>query len=62
MLICKAAVRRFILEEAANTRRLSDGKPRFTRVSRECFAEIEADLRVRIQQRVHALPSAGRTV
>jgi len=62
MLICKATVRRFVLDEAANTRRLSDGTPRFTRVSKELLDEAEAHLRLWLQQKVHALPSAGRTI
>jgi len=62
MLINKAKVRRITLDLAAQTRRLADGSPRFTRVSKAYFDNIEAKLRVMITSEVHALPSAGRTI
>lgn len=61
-LICKSRVRRLALDEAANTRRLSDGSPRFIRVKKETLDDIDARVRVMVVGLVHALPSAGRTI
>lgn len=62
MLINKAKVRRIALDQAASTRRLADGTPRFTRVSKDFFINAESQLRTWITSQVHSLPSAGRTI
>lgn len=62
MLITRSVVRRYALDQAANTRKLADGTPRFTRVSKEFFNSCDAQLRAWIQSQVHSLPSKGRTI
>lgn len=50
------------LDQAAQTRRLADGSPRFTRVGAQFLIEADSHLRQFIHSKVHALPSAGRTI
>lgn len=61
-LITKSKVKRLALDLAADTRRLADGSPRFTRVSRDFLEHIEAQVRVLVTAKVHSLPSLGRTI
>lgn len=61
-LINKAAVRRRALEYASNTKRLSTGQPRFTRVSPGFILHVEAAVHAAIQSRVNLMTSSGRTL
>lgn len=57
-LLNRKAVRNFLLERAARLRPFN----RFARVSAETLAAIDAELRVRLEQRVRRQPSRGRTL
>jgi hypothetical protein len=56
-LINAAAVRRRALQLAADTR-----AHRFTRVSRRFIQDCNARVEALIRQRIHAIPSVGRTI
>lgn len=62
-LINKSQVRKYALWVAGEKRKLaSTGKPRFTRVSADFFADVESQLRVTISLAVERAPSKGRTL
>jgi hypothetical protein len=60
--LCRSKVKATALEIAAGHRKMSDGSPRFTRVSATFFEKIEARVRAAIQSEVHSQPSVGRTL
>jgi len=60
--ICRSKVKQTALEIAANHRRMSDGSPRFTRVSGAFLEKMEGRLKEIIRSEVHAHPSLGRTL
>lgn len=61
-LINKRRVRKLALELAENHRRMADGTPRFTRVSNELYDGVEGAIRSYLNTKIHAMPSAGRTL
>lgn len=60
--ICRSKVKATALEVAAGHRKMSDGSPRFTRVSASFLEKIEATVRAAIQSNVHAHPGVGKTL
>lgn len=60
--ICRSKVKETALEVAAGHRKMSDGSPRFTRVSATFFEKIEARVRAAIQSEVHSHPGVGKTL
>ena len=56
-LINKQSVRRFLLDYAQRSR-----AHKFTRVADSVYDQMEAVLRDKCRQLVHAQPSAGRTI
>lgn len=61
-LINKRRVRKLALEIAEGHRRMADGTPRFTRVSNELYDGVQAVIIQYLETKVHAMPSAGRTL
>ena len=60
--LCRSKVKATALEVAAGHRKMSDGSPRFTRVSAQFLEKIEARCREAIRNEVCGQPSVGRTL
>jgi hypothetical protein len=56
-LLNRQNIRRFLLDCAERTR-----AHRYTRVAESAFDQVEAAVRERCRQIVHAQPSAGKTI
>ena len=61
-LINVAKVKRTVLEEAGKMKKMSDGKPRYTRVSKDYIENFEARVRTMVVNDVQRLPSSGHTI
>lgn len=61
-LLNKARVRKYALDKASEHRRMADGTPRFSRVGKDFFEQVEACVRNCVESKVRAMPSAGRTL
>jgi len=61
-LIVRTLVRDYALKHAANTKKLSGGRPRFTRVDPAWLDRINARVGLLIQAEIERLPSCGRTI
>jgi hypothetical protein len=61
-LTVRSAARDFALEYAATRKKLSNGQPRFVRVSARWSDRAEAQLKAWIRSEIDRLPSKGRTI
>ncbi len=61
-LINRTQVRNFLLEKLESDRKLSNGQPRFTRVSRETLDNIEAEFLSLLRRKVQLAPRTGATL
>jgi hypothetical protein len=60
--INSSSVKKFALACAANHKKMSDGTPRFTRVSAEFLENVNAEVMMLVDRKVQQLPSSGRTI